>query len=98
MDYRPLFGDMSAPGNGDANRILTSGQQYPAPTSLQIFAIAIIFVFPALALVVVTIRAAGRIAIRQFGWGKRPYRCVDMCRQKLERSADNRTQMTGLYA
>ncbi|KAH8910008.1 hypothetical protein BR93DRAFT_993098 [Coniochaeta sp. PMI_546] len=68
MDYRPLFGDMSASGNGDTNAILASGQRYPTPTSLQIFAIAIIFVFPALALVVVIIRAAGRIAIRQFGW------------------------------
>lgn len=69
MDYRPNFGDMSASGAADVNAISTSGQQYPTPTSLQIFAIAIIFVFPALALVVVIIRAAGRIAIRQFGWG-----------------------------
>ncbi|OIW33786.1 hypothetical protein CONLIGDRAFT_640876 [Coniochaeta ligniaria NRRL 30616] len=68
MDYRPLFGDMNASGGVDTNAILTSGQRYPTPTSLQIFAIAIIFVFPALALVVVIIRAAGRIAIRQFGW------------------------------
>jgi hypothetical protein len=69
MDYRPLFGDMSVSGDLDTDAILTSGQRYPTPTGLQIFAIAIIFVFPALALVVVIIRAAGRVAIRQFGWG-----------------------------
>ncbi|KAB5570113.1 hypothetical protein GE09DRAFT_1170964 [Coniochaeta sp. 2T2.1] len=68
MDYRPLFGDLSASNGVDANAVLASGQRYPTPTSLQIFAIAIIFVFPALALVVVIIRSAGRIAIRQFGW------------------------------
>jgi hypothetical protein len=69
MDYRPLFGDLSASPSADANAILASGQRYPTPTSLQIFAIVIIFVFPAVALVTVIIRAAGRIAIRQFGWG-----------------------------
>jgi hypothetical protein len=69
MDYRPLFSEMSASGALDTNAILTSGQRYPPATGLQIFAIAIIFVFPAVALVVVMIRAAGRIAIRQFGWG-----------------------------
>ncbi|KAB5558618.1 hypothetical protein GE09DRAFT_119580 [Coniochaeta sp. 2T2.1] len=68
MDYRLLFGDMSASNGVDVNAVLASGQRYPTPTSLQIFAIAIIFVFPALALVVVIIRSAGRIAIRQFGW------------------------------
>ncbi len=41
---------------------------YPPPTGLQIFAIFITFFFPALALVVVGIRAAGRLATHQFGW------------------------------
>lgn len=40
----------------------------PTPTSLQIFAIFIIIFFPALALVVVLIRVAGRLATSQFGW------------------------------
>jgi len=71
MDYRPIFGDMSASGATNSNAIMTPSQQYPTPTSLQTFAIAIVFVFPALALVVVITRAAGRIAIRQFGWGTR---------------------------
>lgn len=40
------------------------------PTSgLQIFGIAINFIFPALALVVVAARVAGRVASRQFGLG-----------------------------
>lgn len=67
MDSRPPFSDIGA--SGDVSTMLTSTQRYPTPTSLQIFAIAIIVVFPALALVVVIMRAAGRIAIRQFGWG-----------------------------
>ena len=85
MDYRPLFGDLSASSGVDSNAVLASGQRYPTPTSLQIFAIAIIFVFPALALVVVIIRAAGRIAIRQFGWGMLPRRRVH---KRIEANAD----------
>jgi hypothetical protein len=42
----------------------------PEPTSgLQTFAIFITFFFPALALVVIVIRDAGRLATRQFGLG-----------------------------
>lgn len=40
----------------------------PAPSGLQIFAIFINFFFPALALIVVSIRAAGRFATGRFGW------------------------------
>lgn len=40
----------------------------PSATPLQIFALFIIFFFPAVALVVVLIRVAGRLATAQFGW------------------------------
>ncbi|KAM7184660.1 hypothetical protein V8F33_012863 [Rhypophila sp. PSN 637] len=40
----------------------------PAPSGLQIFAIFVNFFFPALALIVVTTRAAGRFATGRFGW------------------------------
>ena len=40
----------------------------PEPTTLQMLAVAIIFVFPAIAMVVLLIRVAGRFATRQFGW------------------------------
>lgn len=70
MDYRPLFGDLGASGALEETATSASSQRYPEPTRLQMFAIAIIFVFPALALVIVTVRAAGRLAVRQFGWGK----------------------------
>lgn len=40
----------------------------PAPSGLQIFAIFVNFFFPALALIVVTIRAVGRFATNRFGW------------------------------
>ncbi len=41
------------------------------PTSwLQTFAIVITFFFPALALIVIVIRDAGRLATKQFGLGK----------------------------
>lgn len=40
----------------------------PAPSGLQIFAIFVNFFFPALALIVVIIRAAGRVATGRFGW------------------------------
>lgn len=65
MDYRLLF-DMNA--SGDMGVYIDSTQPDPAPTRLQIFAIVVVFTFPAIALVIVMIRAAGRIAIRQFGW------------------------------
>ncbi|KAK3357093.1 hypothetical protein B0T25DRAFT_146694 [Lasiosphaeria hispida] len=38
------------------------------PPRLQVFALFVNFFFPALALVVVSTRAAGRLATRQFGW------------------------------
>jgi hypothetical protein len=38
----------------------------PAPTGLQIFALFVNFFFPALALLVVTVRVAGRVAADQF--------------------------------
>jgi len=40
----------------------------PAPSGLQIFALFVTFFFPALALIVVSTRAAGRFATNQFGW------------------------------
>ncbi len=39
---------------------------FPAPTGLQIFALFVNFFFPALALLVVTVRVAGRVAANQF--------------------------------
>jgi uncharacterized membrane protein len=46
-------------------------QPLPDRTSgLQNFALAILFVFPALALIIVVTRAIGRWSSRQFGWGK----------------------------
>ena len=47
---------------------LLNFSNYPPPTGLQIFAIFINFFFPSVALVVVGIRAAGRLATNQFGW------------------------------
>ncbi|KAK3379860.1 hypothetical protein B0T24DRAFT_172294 [Lasiosphaeria ovina] len=43
-----------------------SPPSYPAPSGLQIFALFVNFFFPALALLVVATRAAGRLATRQF--------------------------------
>ncbi|KAK4123856.1 hypothetical protein N657DRAFT_690511 [Parathielavia appendiculata] len=39
----------------------------PAPTGLQIFALSVNFLFPALALLVVSVRVAGRVAASQLG-------------------------------
>lgn len=44
-----------------------------ATSPLQMVALFIIFFFPAVALVVVSLRAAGRWAWRQFGWGELSY-------------------------
>lgn len=41
-----------------------------ATSPLQVVALLILFIFPAVALVVVSLRAAGRWAWRQFGWGE----------------------------
>lgn len=37
---------------------------------LQVIALSILFFFPTLALLVISLRAAGRWAWRQFGWGE----------------------------
>ncbi|KAK3322217.1 hypothetical protein B0H66DRAFT_194942 [Apodospora peruviana] len=51
----------------DASLILALPSS-PATSGLQIFALFVNFFFPALALAVVTTRAAGRFATNQFGW------------------------------
>ena len=53
---------------GNASSGMMGSMPDPSPTSLQIFALFIIFFFPAIALVVVLIRVAGRFATKQFGW------------------------------
>lgn len=47
---------------------LSAAMPDPPATPLQIFALFIIFFFPAIALVVVLVRVAGRLASVQFGW------------------------------
>ena len=49
----------------EAASVLTSK---PGMARLQVFALFVNFFFPAVALIIVSTRAAGRLAIRQFGW------------------------------
>ena len=59
--------------DGTTAGVTAYAEGVPDVTSpLQAFALFILFLFPALALVVVSLRAAGRWAWRQFGWGKPP--------------------------
>lgn len=55
---------------GGGNNMMFFSNSVPDRSSgLQIFALFVLFSFPSLALVVVSLRAAGRWAWRQFGWG-----------------------------
>ena len=69
------------PAMGALQNITPLNQGIPDRTSgMQNFALAILFGFPALALIIVVIRTAGRWASRQFGWGMRcpyPDNCED---------------------